>query len=47
MKEDEIIVSGPDIEKVGQTAANIEQSTKYLKRKDKRVFQDGIYALRG
>lgn len=47
VKGDEIIVTGPDIERVGQTAANIEKASKYLKRKDKRVFQDGIYMLRG
>lgn len=38
----DVIVSGADIEKVGQTAANIERSCKIRKR-DRRVFQDGIY----
>lgn len=37
-----IIVEGTNIEKVGQTAANIEKSTK-IKDKDRRKFQDGIY----
>ena len=38
----EIVVSGPDMEGVGQTAANIRQVTK-VKGKDIRIFQDGIY----
>jgi len=40
-KED-VIVKGLDIEAVAQTAANIEQATR-IKRKDPRVFLDGIY----
>jgi large subunit ribosomal protein L6 len=40
----EIIVSGINKEAVGQTAANIEQTTK-IKRYDPRVFQDGIYLV--
>jgi large subunit ribosomal protein L6 len=39
---DEVILTGPDIEDVGQTAANIEQVTM-IKGYDPRVFQDGIY----
>lgn len=42
VKGSEIIVEGPGIEKVGQTASNIEQSTR-ITNKDKRIFQDGIY----
>ena len=38
----DIIVTGADREKVGQTAANIERACKVRKR-DPRVFQDGIY----
>jgi large subunit ribosomal protein L6 len=38
----DVTVSGIDKEKVGQTAANIEQMTK-IKKFDVRVFQDGIY----
>lgn len=38
----DIIVEGIDIEKVGQTAANIELATK-VKDLDRRVFMDGIY----
>ena len=40
--EERITVSGPDIEAVGQTAADIEQLTR-VKDKDTRVFQDGVY----
>lgn len=39
---DQVILSGIDREKVGQSAANIEISTK-VKGFDIRVFQDGIY----
>jgi large subunit ribosomal protein L6 len=39
---DDIIVRGISLEDVGQTAANIEQVTT-VKRKDQRVFLDGIY----
>jgi large subunit ribosomal protein L6 len=39
---DDIIVKGVSKEDVGQTAANIEQTTS-VKRKDQRVFLDGIY----
>ena len=39
---DDVIVKGVSLEDVGQTAANIEQATK-VKKKDQRVFLDGIY----
>jgi len=39
---DQVILTGIDREKVGQSAANIERSTK-IKGFDIRVFQDGIY----
>lgn len=39
---EDILVQGVNIEDVGQTAANIEQGTR-VKRKDPRVFLDGIY----
>ncbi|MCK4332660.1 MAG: 50S ribosomal protein L6, partial [Thermoplasmatales archaeon] len=41
---DNVTVSGIDKEKVGQTAANIERSTK-VKHRDIRVFQDGVYLI--
>jgi large subunit ribosomal protein L6 len=40
----EVVVSGIDKEAVGQTAANIERSTT-IKKRDRRVFQDGIYLI--
>ena len=41
---DRIYIEGISKEDVGQTAANIRQATK-IKRKDPRVFMDGIYVL--
>lgn len=41
----EVVVKGVDIEEAGQTAANIEKATR-IKRKDPRVFQDGIYIVK-
>ena len=42
VKEDDIIVQGTNLDEVSQTAANIEQATK-IRRKDPRIFLDGIY----
>jgi len=39
---EEVTLSGPDKEAVGQTAADIEQLTR-VSGKDNRVFQDGVY----
>jgi large subunit ribosomal protein L6 len=39
---DAVVVTGADLEKVGQTAATIEQATR-IRDRDPRVFQDGIY----
>ena len=39
---DQVLLTGPNVEEVGQTAANIEQATK-IRGFDPRVFQDGIY----
>jgi len=44
VKGRDILVSGLDKEAVGQTAANIEQTTR-IKGYDPRVFQDGIYLV--
>ncbi|MHA2060828.1 MAG: 50S ribosomal protein L6 [Candidatus Sifarchaeia archaeon] len=40
--KDTVLIEGIDIEEVAQTAANIQQSTK-IRKKDIRVFMDGIY----
>jgi len=40
--QDDITIKGIDIDEVSQTAANIQQATK-IKKKDPRVFLDGIY----
>ncbi|WP_327052976.1 50S ribosomal protein L6 [Halomicrococcus gelatinilyticus] len=40
--DEELYLRGPDIEDVGQTAADIEQLTR-VPDKDTRVFQDGVY----
>ena len=42
IKGDDIIVQGINLEDVSQTAANIQNATK-IRRKDPRVFLDGIY----
>lgn len=41
-KGDEVILTGPVLTEVTQSAAEIEQKTK-IKNKDHRVFLDGIY----
>jgi large subunit ribosomal protein L6 len=42
VQSEDLIVQGLNLEDVSQTAANLEQATK-VKRKDPRVFLDGIY----
>ena len=42
VKGNVIEISSEDIEKAGQTAANIEIATK-IRNRDRRVFQDGIF----
>jgi len=39
-----VILSGHDVEQVGQSAANIERVT-HIRDYDPRVFQDGIYLI--
>jgi large subunit ribosomal protein L6 len=41
---DDITVSGINKEEVGQTATNIERSTK-IKSRDRRVFMDGVFLV--
>lgn len=41
---EEVIVTGPDLEAVSQTAANMEQAC-VIRNFDPRVFQDGIYIV--
>lgn len=42
IQSEDIVVQGTDLAGVSQTAANIEQATR-VKRKDPRIFLDGIY----
>jgi large subunit ribosomal protein L6 len=44
IKGDQVLLNGPNVEDVGQSAANIERATK-IKGFDPRVFQDGIYII--
>lgn len=44
LEKDEVVIEGINKEEVSQTAANLWTSTK-VKRKDSRVFQDGIYLI--
>jgi large subunit ribosomal protein L6 len=39
-----VLVSGVDREKVGQTAAIIERACK-IRGRDRRIFQDGVYIV--
>jgi large subunit ribosomal protein L6 len=42
IQSEDIVIQGASLEEVSQTAANIEQATK-VKRKDPRIFLDGLY----
>jgi large subunit ribosomal protein L6 len=42
VKGDDVILEGPDKETLGQTAANLKKCCK-IRKKDPRVFQDGVY----
>ena len=43
-KGQNVTITGPSKEDVGQTVANIKTATK-IKRRDSRVFQDGLYMV--
>jgi large subunit ribosomal protein L6 len=42
VKGDEVVLTGPNVEAVSQTAANIEKCT-HIKDRDLRIFQDGVF----
>ncbi len=42
VKGEDVILTGPDKETLGQTAANIQRCCR-IRKKDPRVFQDGVY----
>lgn len=44
IEKENITVTGPNKEDVAQTSVNIEQACK-KKKKDLRVFQDGVYVI--
>ncbi|MBS3098966.1 50S ribosomal protein L6 [Candidatus Pacearchaeota archaeon] len=44
IKGQSITISSHDREAAGQTAANFEKATK-IRRKDRRIYQDGIYIV--
>jgi len=44
IENEDVIVKGIDIQNVSQTAANIQNATR-IKKKDPRVFLDGIYVF--
>jgi large subunit ribosomal protein L6 len=42
VEKDDVILIGPDKEALGQTAANLKRCCR-IRKKDPRVFQDGVY----
>ncbi|NHJ22983.1 MAG: 50S ribosomal protein L6 [Candidatus Lokiarchaeota archaeon] len=42
---DDVILIGPDKEALGQTAANLKRACR-IRKKDPRVFQDGVYVYK-
>jgi len=44
IKGQEMTISGPSKEEVGQTIANIKSATR-IRNRDSRVFQDGFYPV--
>jgi large subunit ribosomal protein L6 len=45
VKGDDVYFIGPDKEALGQSAANIKRACR-IRKKDPRVFQDGVYLYR-
>jgi large subunit ribosomal protein L6 len=45
VKGDDVYLIGPDKESLGQVAANIKRACR-IRKKDPRVFQDGVYLYR-
>ena len=45
VKGDDVYFIGPDKEALGQTAANVKRACR-IRKKDPRVFQDGVYLYR-
>jgi large subunit ribosomal protein L6 len=45
VKGDDVYFIGPDKEALGQSAANVKRACR-IRKKDPRVFQDGIYLYR-
>ena len=45
VKGDDVYFIGPDKETLGQSAANVKRACK-IRKKDPRVFQDGVYLYR-
>ena len=41
---EDVILTGPDKETLGQTAANLKRCCR-IRKKDPRVFQDGVYRI--
>jgi large subunit ribosomal protein L6 len=44
IEQQDLIVTGSDVDEVSQTAANIEQTCRIVGY-DKKIFQDGIYII--
>ncbi|MEM2884752.1 MAG: 50S ribosomal protein L6 [Thermoproteota archaeon] len=44
IKGDDVVIKGIDVEKVMQTAANLENATRTV-GKDQRIYLDGIYVV--